>query len=72
MEFKLLDENLSRRGLIKGVAGAAGFYSPEQMERCARTASEMAMKTVELLNLRADGTFEAKTKAQGWKLKKCF
>ena len=40
-----------------------GFLSPQQMERCARLASDMTMKTIELLNLWADGKFEAVTKA---------
>jgi hypothetical protein len=40
-----------------------GFLSPQQMERCARVSSDMAMKTLELLNLWADGKFEAKTTA---------
>ncbi len=40
-----------------------GFLSPQQMERCARMASDMAMKTVELLNLWADGKFEPTIKA---------
>lgn len=40
-----------------------GFLSPQQMERCGRLAADMAMKTVELLNLWADGKFVAKTKA---------
>jgi hypothetical protein len=40
-----------------------GFLSPQQMERCARISSDMAMKTVELLNLWADGKFTPTTKA---------
>jgi hypothetical protein len=40
-----------------------GFLSPQQMERCARMASDMAMKTAELLNLWADGKFEPATTA---------
>ncbi len=40
-----------------------GFLSPQQMERCARVSADMCMKTLELLNLWADGKFEAKTKA---------
>jgi hypothetical protein len=38
-----------------------GFLSPQQMERCASVASDMAMKTVELLNLWADGNFKPST-----------
>jgi hypothetical protein len=40
-----------------------GFLSPQQMDRCARVAADMAMKTVELLNLWADGKFEPTTTA---------
>ncbi len=40
-----------------------GFLSPQQMERCGRVAADMAMKTVELLNLWADGKFEPATTA---------
>ncbi len=40
-----------------------GFLSPEQMERCGRVAADMAMKTVELLNLWADGKFEPTIKS---------
>jgi hypothetical protein len=35
-----------------------GFLSHQQMERCARVSSDMAMKTLELLNLWADGKFD--------------
>jgi hypothetical protein len=40
-----------------------GFLSPQQMERCARVAADMSMKTAELLNLWADGKFQPTTKA---------
>ncbi|MGC2062048.1 MAG: hypothetical protein WA610_03655 [Thermodesulfovibrionales bacterium] len=40
-----------------------GFLSPQQMERCARVASDMCMQTLVYLNQWADGKFEAKTKA---------
>ena len=40
-----------------------GFLSPQQMERCARLSADMSMKTIELLNLWADGKFVATTKA---------
>jgi hypothetical protein len=40
-----------------------GFLSPQQMDRCGRLAADMCMKTLEYLNLWADGKFEAKTKA---------
>ncbi len=40
-----------------------GFLSPQQMDRCGRVAADMCMKTLELLNLWADGKFEPKTKA---------
>ncbi len=40
-----------------------GFLSPQQMDRCGRVAADMCMRTLELLNLWADGKFEAKTKA---------
>lgn len=42
----------------KGPEGS-GFLSPEQMERCARLSSNMAMRTVEFLNDWADGKFKA-------------
>ncbi len=40
-----------------------GFLSPQQMDRCARISADMCMKTLEYLNLWADGKFEPKTKA---------
>jgi hypothetical protein len=40
-----------------------GFLSPQQMDRCGRVAADMCMKTLEYLNLWADGKFEPKTKA---------
>jgi len=40
-----------------------GFLSPQQMERCARLSADMSMKTIELLNLWADGKFKPTTKA---------
>ena len=40
-----------------------GFLSPQQMDRCARVSADMAMKTLELLNLWADGKFVATTKS---------
>jgi len=40
-----------------------GFLSPQQMERCARLSADMSMKTIELLNLWADGKFKPMTKA---------
>ncbi len=41
----------------KGPEGV-GFLSPQQMERCARLASNMAIRTVEFLNDYADGKFK--------------
>ncbi len=43
----------------KGPEGV-GFLSPQQMDRCARMASNMAMKTLEFLNQWKEGKFEAK------------
>jgi hypothetical protein len=40
-----------------------GFLSPQQMDRCGRVAADMTMKTLELLNLWADGKFVPTTKA---------
>lgn len=40
-----------------------GFLSPQQMDRCGRVAADMCMKTLEYLNLWADGKFEPVTKA---------
>jgi hypothetical protein len=40
-----------------------GFLSPQQMDRCARVAADMCMKTLALLNLWADGQFEPVTKS---------
>ena len=40
-----------------------GFLSPQQMDRCGRVSADMCMKTLELLNLWADGKFEPKTTA---------
>lgn len=34
------------------------FKSPERKDRCARLAADVAMKTVELLNAHADGTYK--------------
>jgi len=39
-----------------------GFLSAQQMERCARISADMCMKTLEYLNLWADGKFMATTK----------
>ncbi len=46
----------------KGPEGV-GFLSPQQMDRCARMAANMAMKTLEFLNQWKDGKFEAKHQA---------
>lgn len=34
------------------------FFTPERKDRCARLAADVAMKTVTLLNARADGTYK--------------
>lgn len=39
-----------------------GFLSPQQMERCARLASDVAAKTVEYLNAKADSKFASANK----------
>lgn len=39
-----------------------GFLSPQQMERCARLSSDVAAKTVEYLNAKADSKFSAANK----------
>jgi hypothetical protein len=46
----------------KGPEGS-GFLSAEQMERCARLSSNMAVRTVEFLNDWSDGKFKAVHKA---------
>jgi hypothetical protein len=46
----------------KGPEGV-GFLSPQQMDRCARVAADMCMKTLVFLNLWADGQFVPVTKA---------
>ena len=42
---------------------SVGFLSPQQMDRCARMAANMSMKTLELLNQWKEGTFKAKNTA---------
>lgn len=42
----------------KGPEGV-GFLSAQQMERCGRLSSDVAMKTVEFMNAWADGKFKA-------------
>ena len=42
----------------KGPEGV-GFLSPQQMDRCARMAANMSMKTLGFLNQWADGKFQA-------------
>ena len=39
-----------------------GFLSPQQMERCARLSADVATKTVEYLNAKADGKFASANK----------
>lgn len=46
----------------KGPEGV-GFLSHQQIDRCARMAANMSMKTVEFLNQWVDGKFEAKNDA---------
>jgi Putative redox-active protein (C_GCAxxG_C_C) len=46
----------------KGPEGV-GFLSPQQMDRCARMASNMAIMTLEFLNQWKEGKFEAKHEA---------
>jgi hypothetical protein len=46
----------------KGPEGV-GFLSPQQMDRCARMAANMAMKTLEFLNQWREGKFEAANEA---------
>ncbi|HKN18736.1 MAG TPA: C-GCAxxG-C-C family protein [Dissulfurispiraceae bacterium] len=46
----------------KGPEGV-GFLSHQQIDRCARMAANMSMKTLEFLNQWKDGKFEAKNEA---------
>lgn len=54
---------LKREGIAegKGTEGL-GFLSEQQIDRCSRLAADIAIKTVRLLNLYADGNFVATVK----------
>jgi hypothetical protein len=41
-----------------------GFLSAEQMDRCGRISADMCIRTIELLNLWADGKFKPMTPSQ--------
>ncbi|PIP71026.1 MAG: hypothetical protein COW90_02160 [Nitrospirae bacterium CG22_combo_CG10-13_8_21_14_all_44_11] len=53
---------MKREGIAEGKGPEGiGFLSEQQIDRCARLAADMAIKTARLLNLYADGKFVAGT-----------
>ncbi len=55
---------MKAEGIAEGTGPeSVGFLSLQQMDRCARIAASMSMKTLELINLWKEGKFEAKNEA---------